>query len=102
MNTATNFETSSGHPANIVAHLAKVSNHLLGTAESAETAADLFQQYLEVFTARECQSDFTPLEDLKYPSSYRELEEIGLLVQLVDDHGKPSAYLLDMLADDKG
>lgn len=90
------------NPADIIAHLLKVAEHILRSTDDTESTADMFQQYLEVFAARECQSDFTPLENLNYPGSYRELEDIGLLTELVDNSGAASAYLLTMLAEGNG
>lgn len=90
------------NPADIIAHLLKVAEYILGRTDSTETVSDMFQQYIEVFTARECQGDFTPLENLNYPGSYRALEDMGLVAELVDDSGATSGYLLTMLAEDNG
>lgn len=95
-------------PVNAAAHLLEAADRIEEYATEtdsenwADVAAHLFAQYLVIFSAREYQSDFTPMEHLEdallSEDDYTALRSAGLIFPMVDDSDEPSAYFLTLFA----
>ena len=102
-------QRSSERPRNIALHLLKAADRIEEyTAETesekcADFAAHLLAQYLVIFSAREYQSDFTPIEYLKdallSEDDYTALEKAGLIDPMWETAtGNLSSYHLRLFA----
>lgn len=102
-------QRSSERPRNIALHLLKAADRIEEyTAETesekcADVAAHLLAQYLVIFSAREYQSDFTPIEYLKdallSEDDYTALEKAGLIGPMWETAtGNLSSYHLRLFA----
>lgn len=96
-------------PVNAAAHLLAAARRIEAYATEvdaenwADTAAHLFAQYLVIFSAREYQSDFTPIEYLEdallSEDDYTALEKAGLIAPMVDAAtGNLASYHLRLFA----
>lgn len=96
-------------PVNVAAHLLAAARRIEAYAAGADsenwadTAAHLFAQYLLIFSAREHEEDYTPVEYLEdalaAEEDYTALEGAGLIVPGRDEtSGKISAYFLPLFA----
>lgn len=103
---------SDQRPVNIARHLLEAAtvieaHSFTETAGEASrgipVAAHLFAQYLVIFSAREYESDYTPVEYLEdaliHDEDYEALEAAGLIVPMVDAAtGALASYLLPLFA----
>lgn len=96
-------------PVNVAAHLLEAARRIEAYATEvdagnwADVAAHLFAQYLLIFSAREHEEDYTPVEYLEdalaAEEDYTALEGAGLIVPGRDEtSGKISAYFLPLFA----
>ncbi|WP_237234330.1 hypothetical protein [Rothia nasisuis] len=96
-------------PVNAAAHLLEAADRIEEYAAETDSenlvdvAAHLFAQYLVIFSAREYQSDFTPVEYLKDAQldkdDYKALEDAGLICPMWDAAtGNLSSYHLTLFA----
>lgn len=89
-------------PVNIAAHLTRAATQLENHYPNPDTAADLFEHYLELFAAREYQSDYAPVEYLEESScteaDYTALADAGLIAPMLGDNGELSAYYLRLFS----
>lgn len=102
---------SMTRPVNVAGHLLEAASTIEeysfqftgDLATAVPMAADLFAHYLVIFSARECQEDYTPIEYLHdaliTDEDYKDLEEAGLIAPLFEPQtGKVMSYLLTLLA----
>lgn len=98
-------------PVNAAAHLLEAADRIEEYAVKtdsenwADVAAHLFAQYLVIFSAREYECDYTPVENLEdallVEDDYTSLENAGLIAPGRDEtSGKVSAYWLTLFAGD--
>lgn len=97
-------------PINAAAHLLVAADRIEEYAAAtepenwADVAAHLFAQYLVIFSAREYESDYTPVEHLEdallSEDDYTALEDAGLIAPGRDDSGNLSSYFLTLFAGD--
>lgn len=96
-------------PVNAAAHLLEAADRIEEYAAEtdsenwADAAAHLFAQYLVIFSAREYQSYFTPIEHLEdallSEDDYTALEKAGLIAPMVDAAtGDLASYHLHLFA----
>lgn len=96
-------------PVNAAAHLLEAADRIEEYAAEtdsenwADVAAHLFAQYLVIFSAREYESDYTPVEHLEdallVEHDYMSLENAGLIAPGRDEtSGKVSVYWLTLFA----
>lgn len=102
-------QRSSERPRNIALHLLEAADRIEEYAaeteseNGADVAGHLFAQYLVIFSAREYQSDFTPIEYLEdallSEDDYKALEDAGLIFPMEDAAtGNLSSYHLTLFA----
>lgn len=101
----------SERPVNVAAHLVEAADRIEEYAAEtdsekwADVAAYLFAQYLIIFSAREYQSGFTPVEHLEdallSEGDYTALEKAGLIAPGHDDSGNVLSYFLTLFAWEK-
>lgn len=102
--------TDRDRPVNAAAHLLEAADRIEEYAVKtdsenwADVAAHLFAQYLVIFSAREYECDYTPVEHLEdallSEDDYTALEDAGLIAPGRDDSGNLSSYFLLLFAGD--
>ena len=95
-------------PVNAAAHLLEAADRIETYAAEtepenwADVSAHLFAQYLVIFSAREYECDYTPVEHLEdallVEDDYTALEDAGLIAPGHDDSGNLSSYVLTLFA----
>lgn len=111
MITGMNELESMTRPVNVAGHLLEAASAIEeysfqftgDLATAVPLAADLFAHYLVIFSARECQEDYTPIEYLQdaciAEDDYKDLEEAGLISPMLEPQtGKVMSYLLTLFA----
>ncbi|WP_237185187.1 MULTISPECIES: hypothetical protein [Rothia] len=102
-------QRSSERPRNIALHLLEAADRIEEYAVKTDSenwldvAGHLFAQYLVIFSAREYQDDFTPIEYLEdallSEDDYTALEKAGLIAPMVDAAtGNLASYHLTLFA----
>ncbi|WP_237212451.1 hypothetical protein [Rothia nasimurium] len=102
--------TDRDRPVNAAAHLLEAADRIEEYAVKtdsenwADVAAHLFAQYLVIFSAREYECDYTPVEHLEdallSEDDYTALEDAGVIAPGRDDSGNLSSYHLSLFAGD--